>query len=306
MIAVLLGFVVSSSAQLPDSVLTQFGGSSAQVVLKNDPSKPTTSMVAAQMLADVVSGAHGFVAEDGSAVGVRNGTFSAISVPTGRLITRDDRFSAMIGGAEEPPVSFNQSQVRYLKLPKSGVYCNLDVRAMVDDRSVFLVSGVPSLMERQPRDGLVLSRLDFQRRGADANQSVLIRMPLEFGANDFVLGAGPVLRLETTEKLVYLRVNMETLAATKLTSPPDNNRRDWRHFSGRGKKLQLFNSAIFWNGDLYGLGSASDNGKQRAYHWDGKRISFTDPWMVAAASINEKFAWLVNQDTGDSWVIRHR
>ena len=105
----------------------------------------------------------------------------------------------MIGGAEESRVSFNQSQARCLKLPKSGVYCNLDVRAMVDDRSVFLVTGVPSLMELQPRDGVVLSRLDFQRRGADANRSVQIRMPLGSGANDFVPGVEPVLRLDHRE-----------------------------------------------------------------------------------------------------------
>jgi hypothetical protein len=199
MITAFLCLTVVQDGQLPNEVLKQFGGESAVRALVLDHMGPTTRTVAERMISGVSQGAPALVAEDGSAVAMLNGKFDQISVPAGRLITESDNFTALIRG-DESPLAFNQSQVRYFTIPKDPLVCNLMPRAIPSEDSVLLVTGVPSLMGRQPRNLLVVSRLNFKKRGPDANVSKQIEVPFDFSNPQFVPGSGAILKIETTGK----------------------------------------------------------------------------------------------------------
>jgi hypothetical protein len=111
------------------------------------------------MIALANSQTRALVAEDGSAVAILNGSVDQISVPGGQLITEGDHFTALKRGDGEPPF-FNQSQVRYITVPRDPLFSILMPIALPSADSVMLVTGVPSLMGRQPTNLLVLSVLN--------------------------------------------------------------------------------------------------------------------------------------------------
>jgi hypothetical protein len=305
MISCILFVVISAVDELPKDVLESFGGASATAVLMTKNMGPTTNKVAQRMISFAGSQSPTLVAENGSAVAVLNGTFDQISVPNGELITENDHFTALISGTAASPIVFNQSQAKYITIPKNPLVCNLMPRAIPSEDSVLLVTGVPSLTGRQPRNLLVVSRLNFKKRGPDANVSKQIKVPFDYSNPQFVPGAGAILKIETTGKQIYYRVDINSLKLTRLKNAPAKNPLEWGHLSGPGKKLKYLSPPVFWDGRIYGKGSTTYGAKSQAYVWDGKTLNLTEPWAIVGASINGKFAWLMNRETGASWVIRH-
>jgi hypothetical protein len=121
-----------------------------------------------------------------------------------------------------------------------------------------------------------------------------------------------VLGVAQPRGVAYMEVNARDLR-TRRARPPGKLRRQTTEAIKKAYPDHEFvgKSQARWCGRTYFVAyfrPKESGGAQppAPYVWDGKELTSTAPWTIVAASLNGRFGWLVNLQTGQSWLTTPR
>lgn len=309
-----------SYADLDQDIRARFAIASAHPILHLEPLGPDTRQVAERMVRYVRDGCdRAFVAEDAKAVAIQVGTVDKLGVDPPGLLTAWDKYRMLV--TDKGRVAYNVSQETYIgrNLWESSV--PLMPLMLLDRYRTLCANGVPSIWElsRMPQRSLLLAIVDDRQRGPHPNQTRRIMMRDEIG-NISVVGVRAdwyLLEVQMKGRPSYLEVHGRTLETrrpdSKTVRAAQACRAERRTELNQIRRLHpeydfVPLSRARWMGRTYFIAYFQPKMAPRppaAYVWDGERLTPTDPWAIVATSINGRYGWLLNRDTGQSWLISH-
>lgn len=315
----LAGVLCAASApnqDLDQVVRTRFAIASAHPILQTESLGPQTRMVAERMLRYVRGGCdRTFVAEDGKAVATQVGTVDKLGLGPPALLTEGDKYRLLL--ADPRVVAYNVSQERQVGRGLWESSVPLRPLVLLDRCRTLCANGAPSVWEaaRMPRRSLLLAIVDDRQRGERPNLARRVETRDNVGAISVVGVSGDWFVLDLGGTGRYLEVHGRTLATrsggARSARTAQSFWADLRQIRRLHRPQEfVYRSRARWKGGSYYIASThKPDGTlidwSGCYVWDGKKLLRTDPWTVVASSVNGRYGWLLNRDTGQSWLITH-
>ncbi len=295
-------------ADLDSQVLSTFGAKSASPIgLTLD-----SSIGAAKAIIRIATGGgRCLVSEDGSAIAAYSGRLDKVGLQPLKMLTTGDRYRLQLHGTSL--VAFNVSQETYLSDRKTATAVSTLVPSLLLDSYRTLTIGAQLMLgENINQKDLYLAMIDDRVRSGNPNQTVKSSIGKEFHGS-FAQWVGysqgsPVLAIHSTSKDYFYRVDLSTLKPKRIAWM------GWRGFASdyraMSKSVEPFvvpKSKARWANRSFFMANLkpfTNDPVKGCFAWDGKKLVRTDPYTVVGASVNGKFAWLMNIETNQSWLLK--
>lgn len=283
-----------------------FPHSSATQIL----SSPKTGSVADRLVqaTERQSPTFALVAEDGSAIATWVGTVSKVNAKTGATFVSEDRYRVAVSGKKM--TAFNVSQEAGIRSSHKGaIDLPLKPIVLLDSYRTLCVNGALSagtaLDAKRPRNTLFLALIDDRQRGKSPNLVRTVRLREEPGPISAIGMQDDryILRVGGSSGARFLAVNPKTLANDWIKQPK------WSGFEADLQamaKVKLgFHPQVKtrWANKTYFTVWEGTRATEVGLVWNGKTLEKTGDMTLIAASVNGKFAWLVDRGQSKHWIL---
>ncbi|MBM3495432.1 MAG: hypothetical protein FJX72_14085 [Armatimonadetes bacterium] len=315
MVGILLALLGLAAPQAPPvlgpGVRERFSIGLAHPILSVGSLGPQARRVADRALnAGRVGAPRCFVSEDGKAVGELSGRIDKFGTDPPGLLADWDTYRVLLDGSHLTP--YNVSQETHLSPgPRDRLSVSLMPLVAMDRYRTLCARGASaSAGEYVPRRSLLLGIIDDRQRGPKPNvgRRVPMRGDVGFPWVQAVRGEWYLLGVLEGGRRAYVEVNGRTLATRRAHAPA---RTHWQTDDDVRRAYPdhefVPQSVARWAGRTYYTAHFNPKGHPSrspvAAVWDGKSLTPTEPWTIVASSLNGRFGWFVNRETGQSWLI---